>query len=395
MNDTQPAPVEDVRADLEAAFDQAEKPAARERAERAAPERAARERNGVSHETREKPALERENSAETVESAESQEKLAPPEGDRPRDQFGRFLSSTPPARAAAPEEPDETPGETDDTTDQPAPKEDEPDHRPAIAPPQSWSAAAKDTWGQLPRTVQDEVLRRESDVARGFQQRAEQINHLEPIAQAVAPYAQKFALRGASPAAAVQQLLAVQDLLERDPIEGVAHVARSYGVDLRQFAAAVAQAQQPQDPQVQAVASRLERMESLVRQQSQAAEQAEMTRIGSEIEAFRADAAAHPYFEAVRPAMAQLMANNIALTLQDAYDHACWAIPQVRSRILDDQKRAEQVQRGKVDREAAERARRAAVSVSSAPSSGRGGNKTAIGKSIRDDLEAAFDRVTR
>jgi hypothetical protein len=183
-------------------------------------------------------------------------------------------------------------------------------------------------------------------------------------------------------------------MLERDPIEGIAYVARSYGVDLRQFATAFQQAQQPQDPQLQAVSTRIEQMEGFLRQQTQAAQQAEMSRINSEIETFRADTAAHPYFDAVRPAMAQLMANNMAMTLQDAYDHACWAIPEVRSRILDDQKRTEQTGRAKVEREAAERARRAAVSVSSAPSSGRA-VRGREGKSIRDDLEAAFERVAQ
>jgi hypothetical protein len=379
-----PAP-ENVRADLEAAFEQAEqRPEPRERAPRVERE----ERPRVSRET----AAAEPKAAPIAAEAEDADpdRLAPPEGDKPRDQFGRFLSKTPEASAEPAKQ--ATPAE-DDIPDQPAPKGEEPE-TPAIAPPTTWSAAAKDQWTKLPPAIQQEVAKRESDVVRGFQQRAEQINALEPIAQAIAPYAQKHALRGVSTAAAVQQLLAVQDLLERDPIEGIAYVARSYGVDLRQFATAFETAKQPQDPQLQAVSTRIEQMEGFLRHQTEAAQQAEMSRINSEIETFRADTAAHPYFDAVRPAMAQLMGNNMAMTLQDAYDHACWAIPEVRSRILDDRKRTEQVGRAKVEREAAERARRAAVSVSSAPSSGRA-VRGKEGKSIRDDLEAAFERVAQ
>jgi hypothetical protein len=379
---------DNVRADLEAAFETAEKSAPTERSERG--ERAERAERPAPRERAPAPrqaAAEPEPAEPTEQPADQ---LVPPEGDRPRDQFGRFLSKT---QEASAEPAEQVAPASEQTTDQPAPRESEP-ASPAIAAPTTWSAVAKDQWGQLPRAIQDEVLKRESDVARGFQQRAEQINALEPIAQAVAPYAQKFNLRGVSPAAAVQQLLAVQDLLERNPIEGIAHVARSYGVDLRQFAAAFEQAQQPQDPQVQAVSARVERMEGFLRQQNQAVQQAEFSRISSEVETFRADTAAHPYFDAVRPAMAQLMANNMAMTLQDAYDHACWAIPEVRSRILDDQKRAENTTRAKAERETTERARRAAVSVSSAPTSGRT-TRGKEGKSIRDDLEAAFERVAQ
>jgi hypothetical protein len=187
--------------------------------------------------------------------------------------------------------------------------------------------------------------------------------------------------------------------LERDPIEGVAYVARSYGVDLRQFAAALAQAQQSQNPEVQAVNARLERMEAEIRQRQHAERAAEGARIAadearitSEIEAFRADTTAHPYFDAVHQEMVRLFKGGIVDSLQDAYDRACWSIPDIRARILTDQKRAEQTQRSKAERDASERARRAAVSVNSAPVSGRGAPK-GPGKSIREDLEAAFERV--
>lgn len=371
MSETVAPTADDVRADLEAAL------AASEKAE-----------PPVEREAKAPPSPKAEKPP-PPEPDEPEEKLVPPEGDRPRDQFGRFTKTlTEPEEA--PSEKDAEPAE-EPASDQPATKAAEPATQPAIAPPQSWSAAAKDEWVKLPRAVQDEVLKRESDVARGFQQRAEQINSLEPIAQVVAPHAQKFALRGVHPAQVVQQLLAVQDLLERDPLEGVAYVARSYGVDLRQFAAALQQSAQPQNPEVQAANSRIDRMEQFLQQTQAAAQQAEMARITSEIEAFKSDGN-HPYFDAVRPAMAQLMQSNIAMTLQDAYDHATWALPEVRARLLEDQRRAEQSQRAAAEKQAAERARRAAVSVSSAPTSGKGGPPTKE-RSVREELEAQLERA--
>lgn len=369
MSETSSAPAsDDVRADLEAVLAEAEKSAPVERpapAPRAAPK------------------------AEPEPVEEEAPDLVPPSGDRPRDQFGRYtktLDATAEAPAKAADEPAES-----EPIDQPAIKVEEP-AQPAIAPPQSWSSSAKDEWARLPRAVQDEVHKRESDVARGFQERAQQINDLQPIAQVLQPYAQKLAMRGIHPATAVQQLLAVQDLLDRDPIEGVAHVARSYGVDLRQYAAAFQQAQQPQDPQVQAVQQKLSQIEGYLQQSAQAQQQQEMARITQEIDAFRADTASHPYFEAVRPAMAQLMQHNMALSLQDAYDHAVWSIPEVRTRILEDQRRAEQNTRATAEKQAAERARRAAVSVSGTPTSGKGA-KARESHSVREDIERVLEQL--
>jgi hypothetical protein len=237
--------------------------------------------------------------------------------------------------------------------------------------------------------VQEEIRRRENDVANGFRQRAEQVNALEPIAQAIAPYQQKLALRGVHPASAVKQLLAVQDLLDHDPIAGIAHVARSYGVDLRQFSAALEQSQQPRNPEIEAVRNEVAQVTQFLQQHAQAAQQQEFGRINSEVEAFRADAA-HPYFEHVRPAMAQLMQNGLAATLQEAYDHCCWTNPEIRNRILEEQKRVEQSARQRTEREAVDRARRASVSVNGARPRGNGAMPGSTGKSIRAILEGAF-----
>jgi len=332
--------------------------------------------------------------AEALEGTETLEREAAP-GDRPRDQFGRFLAKT--RNVLEPKGSDEPiadqapPTETEPAEETPPEGDSEGE---AILPPPAWSAASKAEFAKLPRPIQNEIVRRENDVNTAFTQRAQQFNAVQPLVQAVAPYADKFALRGQHPAVAVQQLLAVQDLLERDPMQGVAHVARAYNVDLRNFAAAYSQVQKPQDPQVQALANEVAQMKNERAQQQRYVEQQEMSRITGEVEAFSADKGTHPYFDAVRPAMAQLMAQGICNDLQAAYDHACWAIPEVRERILNDQKRAEATARQKAERDAAERARRAGVSVRSTPGAIVNGSQRGPDPSkLRELIEWNWDRA--
>lgn len=392
---------ESVREALEAAFDTVERdapPAPRPVSRETRPETRDNRANGASN--RAEP---RETAPEAPETAETEPETEPEASergvDRPRDQFGRFLSSTPPAaRAARPqgdraEAPDEAEPDTEtDLPDQPEPEAQEPD-APAILAPQAWSAAAKDEWHRLPRAIQEEVDRRERDVSRAFQQRAEQTNVLEPIAEAIRPYQQKLALRGTNAAAAVGQLLAVQDILERDPINGVAYVARQYGVDLRQFSAAFQQSQQPQDPAVRELAQRVAQQDQTIQSWQRAAEAQQQAVITDEVQRFAADTRNYPYFEHVRPRMAELMATGGATTLAQAYRLACADNDQISAAMAHAARSAELAQRQASEKQAADRARRAAVSVRGAPYGGGGGGSTAKPRTLKEELYHSYDNA--
>jgi hypothetical protein len=144
---------------------------------------------------------------------------------------------------------------------------------------------------------------------------------------------------------------------------------------------------------VRQLSEQLAQVQGYLQQQANGQQQQEMSRIQQEIMAFESDAAAHPYFAAVRPAMAQLMQTGVSASLQDAYDHACWAIPEIRARLLQEQRRVEITQRSKSERDAAERARRAGVSVSGAPSTTNGAVRKRDSGSVRDTLNQVYDAV--
>lgn len=382
---------ESVRDSLNAAFDASE---------RAAPPEPRPLRSETRERSNNSPSREPDDTSGQDLSPESTD-LSPDEGgeresgvDRPRDQFGRFARSTPEAPKPPPGQP-QAPAEDgageNNLPDQPEAADGAEPARPAILPPQSWSAAARDNWTKLPRAIQEEVDRREREVQRAFQQRAEQANVLEPLAQAISPYSNKLALKGVNPAAAVQQLLAVQDLLDSDPIAGVAHVARVYGVDLRQFATAFTQAQQPQDPLVRELTERVTRQEQMIRQWQQGAEAQEQSRINDEVQRFAADTSSYPYFEHVRPRMADFMATGAASSLAEAYRMACAVDDRVSAAIRQNELASERAARSTQEREAAARARRAGVSVTGVPG-GMGSEPRGKADTVRDAVRTAMEQ---
>lgn len=303
---------------------------------------------------------------------------APAEGaeQRARDAQGRFASKAdePGPQAQAPAEAQ--------TTDQPGNKAAEPAAAPAILPPQSWSASAKARFAELPPEVQQEVLRRESDVERGFREKGEALKSWEPISQAIEPIKAKLAMAGVSPTQFLSNLVAAHNALETQPQQALAYLARQYGVDLRQLAQPAPTQQQAADPHFAQLQQELHEVKGTLAQQQQAAQQAQATEVQRGIEAFAADPK-HVHFETVRSTMGALIQSGQAKDLAEAYDKAVWSHPQTRAAMLEQQRQSDLAERQKQ----ANAARGRAVSVTGSPSAG---SNRIVPDSLRGELEAAF-----
>lgn len=314
-----------------------------------------------------------------------------------RDDRGRFAKGE-----SAPEEDAEAPkGEAADeeTKDQPAEAEKEEPAPPAIDPPASWSAAEKAHWAKLPREAQDAILRRESDVARGFQQKADEARAYEPLRQAISPHLTRITSRGQNPAELVKQLLDVHAGLESTPYEVFPVIARMYGIDLNRIApgegAQAAMRDDGSNPMVshltqtvQQMQERLRQTEQFLTQQQQAEIAAHQARATQEFNAFTEKASTeYPHFETVRHEMGKLIEAGISTTLQDAYERAVWARPEIRQRIQEDQRKAEEAKRLEDQRKSVAAAKARAGSVKS--------NPTAAPKVSGDvdDLRAVIERA--
>lgn len=269
-----------------------------------------------------------------------------------------------------------------DTTDQPSEAVAEPAAKLAIRAPASWSPAAKATFDKLPPEVQQAVAKREQEIDHGLRRKSEEVKRYEPLEQLIAPRRALWAAQGMDEASAIKTLLAAQDLLERDPMQGIQFLAKSYQVNLANLSAQPqGQAQQPQPapdshPEIATLKQQLLDLQSQV-------QTAQTAPLQAEVDAFFSDPA-NLYAENVRPEMAMLLSNGKATSLRQAYDDACWMRPDIRPFLQTTQAPAVPTQ------DKAAQARRAAVSVTGSP------GKSPIPKSngsIEDDIRAAFEEV--
>lgn len=295
-----------------------------------------------------------------------------------RDEHGRFAPK-----------PDEA-AQQNSTTDQPAAAA--PEAQPElIRPPASWSAQAKADFATLPEHIQKEVLKRETDVTKGFEERAAQLKRYEPLEQVIAPHRDRIHMAGVDEATYVRSLIAADEAL-RGPnrIQAFAQLAQMYGIDPRSFTQPGQSGQQPQAqlaPEMQALIQKVASLEQSLTQQTTQSQQAETTKLQAEIDAFAKD---HLYFENVRPAVAALLRTGQATTLAEAYDMACWARPDVRPLLIKEQADKQRAEAEATARAKASNAKQAAGSITGSPAPGAAPAPANANTSIEDDVRAAF-----
>lgn len=279
-----------------------------------------------------------------------------------RDDAGRFASK---------EKPQEAPAEAAEPED------------PAIATaPQSWDAQKRELWGKLPADVRKYIADREGETHKRISELGSEVAKLKPLEQVIAPYRQAFALSGLPEHVVMQQLLETQQLLQRDPVNGLRWVAQQLGVPVEHLAAAAPQA--PQDPHVQALMSEVQQLKAATQAQQEQARAAMEAGLSAEIQSFAKE---RPHFEAVRAEMGRLIQAGAATDLADAYDKAVWATPSTRDLMLAEQRKAAvEAQEQARKAEAAKRAATVNVRGASAPGA------TAAPRTIRESLSAAYDR---
>ena len=307
---------------------------------------------------------------------------------RPRDEQGRFVTK-----------PVETPSTEQTADSQPATSQTTQPEQPAQGLPWNWSADAKAEFAKLPKEFQSIALRRAQEIEQlGAQLKTEydtKLNHIRDIEQTLAPYREKWALEGVSPAQAVNQLIAFHNALQRDPVSALQWAAQQNGVDLAQIANAP---RQPADPVAQQLRAELDELRSWREQQSYSAQHQAHSAAQNEINAFASEIdnsgkALRPYFQQVYSDMLPIVSAMRAqdpskphrIILQEAYERASWANPEVRAAIL----REQEAKRVEEEKAKAQAARKAAVSLNGAP--GPGLTQTMPGD-LRGMLEAAFDR---
>lgn len=299
-------------------------------------------------------------------------------GERQRDERGRFASKAgEPDKAPASAETAPTVEATEisgaDKLDEKPIQASTPDAAPA-----GWPADAKAEWSKLTPAIQAAVIKRESEINEGGRRWSEEKRRYEETLTPVRAIAKRY---GVDERESIQRLATAAEFMDRDPVNGLRWMARSYGLDLKQLADATVQTAPRVDPAFQALHQELNQL----KQTFNAREQEE---VSAEISRFAKD---RPHFAEVRTTMGRLMETGEAESMEDAYEKACWALQPVREKLLAEREANTRSEREKAERERVDKARRGAVSINGSPSGLPASKPTSHG-SVRDDVLAAWSK---
>ena len=300
--------------------------------------------------------------------------------DRTRDEKGRFAKAQEPeakpveaAKAVA--KPETAP----EVAAEPAPET-------ALRPPPGWSPAAKVAFSNLDPAVQQAVAKREQEVNQGFAKLAE----YKPIER----FNEMAKQSGTTLDRALENYVGMETRLRQDFPAGIVELCQRQGIHpvalakqiLARNGVAPSEGQAGEVPPHQTgpgidlapIHQELNALKSYVQQQQEAGVQTEIQRFASD--------AKHTFFENVKADMGRLINSGYAESLEDAYEKACWANPEIRPLLIKQQSTVSDVSARAA---AATQARAASRSITGSPIP----NASAKGpqSSIEDDVRAAFE----
>lgn len=264
-------------------------------------------------------------------------------------------------------------------------------------PPPAWSAPAKAKFAGLDPIIQQEVLKREGEIATGkleWEQKAERFNRLDAI---LAPRSERFRLAGLDEVGAVNALFAAQDMLERTPVDALLYLGRQRGVNWQMlFQRLQGDQGQPQQPQVppgmEPVLRQLNSLTNWATQQQQSSAEAVRNGLNQQITTFASDPK-NIYFANVKERMGRLIRAGEAENLAEAYDKACWADPQIRPLMLQQTEQQRQADARAAAGAKVVQARNASGSVTGSPTPGSSPVGGGPAPTLRDELSQVWDAV--
>ena len=368
-----PTPSEDLRSTLDAAFEAAEKPIP-------APEP-----------TRPDPPDGKPRHGETPQQT----------AERVRDERGRFAASEAAAKVTktAAEADAQARGEAQQAkpaAGTPEPQKPEGEARAPMQAPRSWKPGAREHWASLPPDVQQEVMRRETEISRFAQNTAQARQVADTLGQMAQQYAPALQAEGVDIITATQNLMGMVGRLRfgtpQERASTIVSLINSYGVDVEALDQALvnhlggqngqpmqAQPQQFTDPRVDQLLGSIQQM------QAQRIEQVRNEAV-REVQTF---GQGKDFFNDVREDMADILEmaarRGIDMTMEQAYERACKLNPEI-DRIVSQRAAAAAAQN---QNGSTARARLASSSVRSTPANApsKAGDQS---RNLRDELDAAW-----
>lgn len=315
-----------------------------------------------------------------------------------RDKAGRFAASrAKPAEKEAAAEPASKDGAAEpDKAGAPKPDGQAPAAgQPAPAasgPPPSWGVKSKSLWDNLPAEVRADVLKREDEAKNGLQGLQE--------FKDLRPWADMAKQHGTTIGKSLERYVGMENMLRRDPGQGLALIAQNAGLDQRaaaQLFASLAQrfggapgaapgapgapAAQPAaddplmamlKPLLQPVLERVQGLQTKLDARESADRNAGMQTLGQAIETFSVDPA-NRYFPQLEEHITKLFQTGmVPLTgkhesdLRTAYDLAARMHPEVHQALIEQRLESDRTAQRQKDQEAADKAKKASRSITGA-----------------------------
>jgi len=253
--------------------------------------------------------------------------------------------------------------------------------------PASWNAEARAKWKDLPPDVQSYIQHRETSMQQmvGRMDAERQVGRT--MQMALRPFEQTMQQLGVDPVTATTKLFEADHALRygspEQKVQMLHQIMHDYGINAE---AAFQYQPQPVDPAVQAMQQRVQFLEQALtsgQRQTQLQQQAELQ---AQVESF---AAQNQHFDKVRDHMAAILQSGLAKDMQDAYDQAVWARPDLRQSLLS-QREAEQ--KAVAQQAASQKAAQSRIAGSSVAGTPAGVTPVPPpeNRSLREELQAQF-----
>lgn len=183
-------------------------------------------------------------------------------------------------------------------------------------PPSRFSEDAKKAWAEAPESVRAETYRAIRETEQGIQKYQEQFEPIKPFLQMAQNDPRKLA-------GAMQRYVNTEQLLQQNPAQGFAEIARNMGLSPQQVGKMLmgedpGQAD-PRDRQLMAMQQELQQLRQQTGQVTQTMQQQREQAVLSQVEQF---AQSHPRFDELSEEIANMLSTGYAKDLQDAYEKA-------------------------------------------------------------------------
>jgi len=216
--------------------------------------------------------------------------------------------------------------------------------------PSTWRNESKAKWNDIDPVIREEIVKREADYGREINKHHTDAAYGRGVQQSLQPYMPMINASGKTPNEVVTSMLdAHYRLANANPqqkAELLLQTASQFGADMSIMQQEYNPEQNALQQAMYPIQQEVQQLRQQISQQSNQAQQFEQTQAISTIDAFdnatdENGNAKFPYFETVRNDMADLIERSESrgqqLSLEEAYESAIWAAPELRQTLLANQ----------------------------------------------------------